>query len=447
MQLKPSYFIISQLKQISEEGVPALIRKLQKLVILPAVISLFILSLPFVLLIILLRPFVVVRLGEIDFSKIGRTYDQFFYLCKKGSEKETVNTLDFFFQRNLFFKGELRSANTHWDKMWRRVLPVYSFILLQHIGIILKFLPYSEAHIIGNIKIFPTPEEHVKYVDGSDQDVYIKYNRHIEYILSSEQPVLSFTTDEEAQGKKRLQKLGIPLDKPFICFHNRDPAYLKYVFKETDWMYHSFRDSDIQNYVLAAEEMTQRGCFAVRLGEIVKENLKSDDPKLIEYAGSGTRTDFIDIYLSAKCRFIICSDTGMSFPAEVFKRPLVYVNWTMILRLPVYALNGLIIFKKFYLKNENRYLTYSENMSLDFGGIDTNDIFSNLGLELIENTPDEILAVTTEMDERLKGTWVTSEEDRILQQRFWSLFGPDKLKSPDLRIGSEYLQQNKDLLV
>ena len=92
-------------------------------------------------------------------------------------------------------------------------------------------------------------------------------------------------------------------------------------------------------------------------------------------------------------------------------------------------------------------MTYSEIMSLDFGGNDTNEIFSKLELELIENTPEEIRAVTIEMDERLNGTWEDTKEDEELQQRFWALFGPDKLKSPDLRIGAEYLRQNKDLLL
>jgi putative glycosyltransferase (TIGR04372 family) len=122
------------------------------------------------------------------------------------------------------------------------------------------------------------------------------------------------------------------------------------------------------------------------------------------------------------------------------------MNWTVTLRVPIYALTGLIIIKKFYLKYENSYMTYSEIMSLEFGGNDTDEIFSKLGLELIENTPEEIRAVTIEMDERLNGTWETTAEDEELQQRFWSLFGPDKLKSPDLRIGTEYLKQNKDLL-
>ena len=105
----------------------------------------------------------------------------------------------------------------------------------------------------------------------------------------------------------------------------------------------------------------------------------------------------------------------------------------------------LFIFKKFYLKDENRNLSFSEIMNLEFGGFDTNEIFSKLNLELIENTPDEIRAVTIEMDERLNNTWVTTKEDEELQKRFWALFGPDKLKSPNLRIGAEYLRENKEL--
>ena len=92
-------------------------------------------------------------------------------------------------------------------------------------------------------------------------------------------------------------------------------------------------------------------------------------------------------------------------------------------------------------------MSFSEIINIEFGGNDTNEIFARLNLELVENTPDEIHAVTIEMDEQLNGTWETTEEDEKLQQRFWDLFGPDKLKSPDLRIGAEYLRQNKDLLV
>ena len=61
-------------------------------------------------------------------------------------------------------------------------------------------------------------------------------------------------------------------------------------------------------------------------------------------------------------------------------------------------------------------MTFSERMNLVFGGTDTSEIIAKLNLELIENTPEEIKAVTIEMDERLNGTWKTTEEDEELQR-------------------------------
>ena len=51
------------------------------------------------------------------------------------------------------------------------------------------------------------------------------------------------------------------------------------------------------------------------------------------------------------------------------------------------------------------------------------------------------------MDERIKGTWQSTEEEEELQQRFWSLFKPSELNRVFLsRIGAEFLRQNRELL-
>jgi putative glycosyltransferase (TIGR04372 family) len=192
--------------------------------------------------------------------------------------------------------------------------------------------------------------------------------------------------------------------------------------------------------------MANRGYFSVRMGAKVKETIKSSHHRVIDYATNGFRSDFNDIYIGSHCRFFLCSEGGMSVIPEMYRIPSVYVNWTSILLISTWILNGLFIFKKFYLKGENRYMSFSEIMNLEFGGFDTNEIFSKLNLEPIENTPEEISAVTIEMDKRLNGTWETTPEDDELQERFWTLFGPNKLKSPQLRIGAEYLRENKELL-
>ena len=91
-------------------------------------------------------------------------------------------------------------------------------------------------------------------------------------------------------------------------------------------------------------------------------------------------------------------------------------------------------------------MKFSEIMNLAFGGKDTNSIFESMNLILIENSPQEILHATLEMEERLAGKWQGSQEDLGLQERFWSLFGLNKVKSPDLRIGAQFLRDNVDLI-
>ena len=57
--------------------------------------------------------------------------------------------------------------------------------------------------------------------------------------------------------------------------------------------------------------------------------------------------------------------------------------------------------------------------------------------------------MTVEMDERLNRTWRTTEEDKVLQQRFWSLLEIDKREPNEEyrpRMGAEFLRQNQELL-
>ena len=48
--------------------------------------------------------------------------------------------------------------------------------------------------------------------------------------------------------------------------------------------------------------------------------------------------------------------------------------------------------------------------------------YDQAGIELVDNTPEEITAVVMEMEERINGTWQSTEEDEELQLRFWSAF-------------------------
>ena len=73
--------------------------------------------------------------------------------------------------------------------------------------------------------------------------------------------------------------------------------------------------------------------------------------------------------------------------------------------------------------------------------------YQQRGIQLVDNTPEEITALAVEMDERLNGTWEPSEEDDELQGRFWSLFESNKVHGPFFsKIGADFLRQHRQLL-
>ena len=442
MQLALSSFITRQFKQISSEGWPTLRMKLKRLALLPISLPRITLAFPIVILIRLLRPFGTVRIGRVDIGRIGGIYQADWYLSEKIAGHHQGRYLDWF-----YFEKSTNHVNQQWEKMWKRALPHLPgsklWKLTKRLNRLLQGYEYHEIpdnHVYPDLKIW---QENLRNPDDGKLNVF---NERLALVLNNAKPNISFNTKEIKDGQVVLKNLGIPKSKQYICFHARDSAYLESVLKSVDWNYHNYRDSNIHNYIPAVEEMVNRGYFAVRMGAKVKEKIESSHPQIIDYSTNGNRSDFSDIFIGSHCRFFLCSDGGMSSIPEMFKIPTVNVNWTLPLNISTWVLNGLFIFKKFYLKSENRFMTFSEIMNLELGGVDTNEIFSKLNLELLENTPKEINAVTIEMDERLNGTWETTLEDDELQERFWALFGPDKLKSPDLRIGAEYLRENRELL-
>ena len=371
---------------------------------------------PVVLLVRALRPLVVIRFGRLPSTHIGHfAGDTEAYLCKRDAGLHGRRTFDIFYHTSPVCNHQLK-------KMWDRTLNVCS--LARWVDWANRWLPGGQSHVI------PWPY-------GQYGDVHT--------LLARTQPHLSFTPDEECLGRVGLRELGVPDGKPFVCFHARDSAYLDSIFPGK-YMDEDYRDSNIHNCIPAAEELARRGYYAIRMGVIVKEALNTSNPRIIDYASSGSRTDFLDIFLWAHCHFFIGSNTGISSVPVIFRRPCVFVN-CVSLEYAITWLLGLFIPKKLWLREERRFLTLREILDSGVGRFVYSHEYEQLGIELIENTPEEITALVIEMDQRIEGTWQTTEEDEELQRRFWALFKPRGLNGVILsRIGAEFLRQNREWL-
>ena len=391
-------------------GWPALLREGLVFLALP-------LAFPVVLIIRALRPLVLIRFGQLASERIGHfAANTELYLCERDAGMDSQRAIDVFYHT-------YQVCNQQLKKMWDRTLHVSH--LACPLDSLNRLLPGGESHVI------PWPP-------SGDRDIHG---------LLPRTPVhLSFTPEEERRGLASLRGLGIPDGAPFVCFHARDSAYLSAVQPKKNWHYHEYRDSNIHNYVPAAEELTRRGYFAIRMGAIVKEALPSTNPMVIDYA-TKSRNDFLDIFLSAKCRFALGCPSGITCIPMIFRRPVAYANFVPLEYALTWGPNDLFIPKKLWLLEERRFLTFREILSSEVGRFLQSEQYEQMGIEVVENTPEEITALAVEMDERLKGTWQTTEEDEELQRKFWSLFKPSELHGTIVsRIGAEFLRQNRELL-
>jgi putative glycosyltransferase (TIGR04372 family) len=348
------------------------------------------------------------------------------YLCEieSGINRPKQRYFDF------HYVGEKAICNFQLLKMWKRRLhigPSWFFTLLTPVN---RLIPGGK-------------KTEISHNTSSDRDVH--------NLLDRTAPHLSFTKEEIDIGERTLEEYGLPLNAKIVCIIVRDNAYLSSL-SNRDWTYHDYRNCTIQNFEYAANELTKLGYYVFRMGVKVELALKTTNPKIFDYAINGMRSDFMDIYLGYKCTFCISTATGWDAVANVlFRKPTVFVNNLPLGIIGTFSERNLIISKHAWLKSENRELSASEIFDRGVGYSLKSSEFISQGIELIENSPEEIYDLVLEMHQRLTKTWVESQDSLDRQNKFWKIFKekaiPTDKSKPyhgmlNAKFGSEFLRKN-----
>lgn len=421
---KFNLFIRRQIKQIRSGGVRILFKK----IICTFRLFKYIYSFPIVGLIRLIKPIILIRIDQLNSSRIGHfAANTELYLCEKdaGINIPRQRYLD------IFYLSEGPVCNKYLTKMWKKKLNIMPHLIIDPIFRLNDKIPGGEIH-----NIFKAGSS-----DRDTQGLFKKYPQH-----------LYLSKEEERLGLKGLEKLQIPSGSNWICLIVRDSAYLE-SHQKKDWSYHNYRDCDIDNFNMIAKKLAELGYYVIRMGVKVKKPMARIHQRVIDYANSGQRTDFMDIYLGANCLFCITTGTGFeAVPHRLFRKPLVFVNMVPVGYVGSYFTNSIGIFKHHFSKNKNRNLQLSEIISSDIGYALDSSIYDNYEIDLIENTPQEIYDVVLEMIEVLKKLKKYSHEEQNLQTYFWKRFiSLNNLSKKHhlhgvihARIGTKFLESNKE---
>ena len=427
-------FLNKHFSQIMKGGINVFFKKLVSLLYLFLQLPIYPISILIFIIIILIRPWYLIRWNKLNSGRLGPIASETeLYCCERDAN------INFPKQRykDLFYYSKITSNRTL-KNMWRRSIVILPSWLLKPIHLISKF--FCSFFGIKNIHEINSPI-------NEDRDVFNhfdKFNSHV-----------SFTVDEEVNGREILEKFGLPKNAKFVCLIVRDSGYLERHAKKENlgrWAYHNYRDGDIDRYVMAAEELASRGYYVFRMGINVKKPLKSSNPKIIDYANTGIRSDFMDVYLGAKCSFCVSTSCGFDAIPFLFRRPIAFVvvpiGWCF-----TSSEKFLILTKHHINKLTKKELSISEIFLSNVAGSLFSEEYENNNVELQENTPDEIRDLVIEMDNRIKGNWKETEQDILLQKSFWSIFKECTDKSDfnenlhgqiKAKFSAKYLRDNKN---
>ena len=255
-------------------------------------------------------------------------------------------------------------------------------------------------------------------------------------------PVVALTAEEISRGEILLREAGFDLNQEFVCYATRtDSYYQKLRDRGVNVKSRSVRNPNESIYLNVSKSLSTEGLNIVRMGKDLDSNIDSSEhPWVFDYA-STCRSEFLDVVLFLRCKFLISGATGSVLLRAIFNLPT--VNSDTYRNLKNWFSGDVATFQKARFVSDGRLATVGEMVKMG-------DAFSDerhqekLGVELVKNTAEEILAACEEMIARLNGTWESTEEDEILQTRYWDLIC--KTGHNGGRIGAKFLRDNQDLL-
>ena len=427
---KVARFLKRQLLQIQQGGRAVLFRKMKAALQIFLKLPLYILAVPVVFVLRLISPWLLVRWGGLVSNRIGHFGGNTeLYLCERDAGINVPK------QRHvdLFYMAYKPICNQQLATMWRRILCIWPSWILAPISFVNRLIPGGAVHEIGNNS---------------------QHDRDVHNLYESSAPHLKFNEEENKRGYAELKKMGIPENAKYVCFHARGPAYLEMIYPTGDCYYHNYRDSDINNFVHAAELLAEQGYYVIRMGAKPEKAVDVNNPHIIDYACL-YRSDFMDIFLAANCHFYIGDCCGINAIPFIFRRPVATTNMVPLEYVLTWNKNDLFIHKKHWLAKLTRFMTFKEIFNSGAGHFLNTQQFEHYGINLIENTPEEIAALALEMADRLKGTWQPHADDEALQRRFWEIFPTDAVDVSQgrplhgeirARIGAHFLRNNRDWL-
>jgi putative glycosyltransferase (TIGR04372 family) len=253
-------------------------------------------------------------------------------------------------------------------------------------------------------------------------------------------PLFHIPADIDARGRAALEAMGMPPDAWFVALHVREGTW--------DGRHpgmHGIRNADIFTYLPAIAEITSRGGWVIRIGDPGMTAMPPL-PKVIDYCHSKLRADWLDIFILARCRFMVGTNSGPIFiPALYADTPAVLTNWWPAAERPWHAAD-IFVPKLLRRLSDGRLLSLSETLREPFCWCFSRRYFAERAdVRLEDNDPEIIRAAVSEMLARLDGRAEPDDKTAELRTRANRIYNANGIVGMS-QLAREFLHSHADLI-
>ena len=248
------------------------------------------------------------------------------------------------------------------------------------------------------------------------EHMHMTENINFSHAYDGKSKLFEFNTSENKNGENFLNKMNIN-KKKFICFLVRTNEYNKVYgtirqSKREDKI-RKFLNVNPKAYLPSLEYLVNSGYIVIRMGKGFNNPFPFRHKNFIDYAISPYRSDFLDIWLSANCMFFFGTNTGINTLPSVFNKPFLGTNAFPVGIIASYTPNSIHLPR--LAKKNGKLLNIKEHIRLDVIRQVNGVHYENIGLEAIENDPEDILNAVKDIENKIKNGFFVND----LNMQFW----------------------------
>ncbi len=303
-----------------------------------------------------------IKVCKIQTDRIGNSIIQFF--CAKHLSK-SIKTI------YLFVLDEENSSNSFWNSIIKKQLSLMPKVFNE----VCKWISY--------FRFIQFLSQKLNY-EEIDQNCFLSSD-----LLNEE---------ENNQCKEKLKSLGWQENDKIICLNVRDDKYLSEKFPNTDWSYHTYRNSDISNYKDTIQWLLDKSYFVVRTGNQANKITGINDSKFYDCTFSGAKDELFDLWLFLNCFATITVSSGPDVLAAFAGKQMLVINYLPFTRSMWFASASLAP-KKLRNSIDKNYLSLSEYLETD---LTTTSDYKDNNIEIIDLNSNEILSIVEEFIKELE---------------------------------------------